>query len=84
MIWGYIIAAIIGVLISTVFRKVWDFFFMREFRNKVIWGLAKVFKTQRLETKSIKSDIETYLNEEIKLSNKRSFGNDILVNDKIK
>ncbi|RKZ31815.1 hypothetical protein DRQ36_00700 [bacterium] len=81
---GGIVGAIIGIILAAVLTKVWNFFFVREFRSKVIWVLAKVFKTQTLETKSIKTDIETYLNEEIKLSNKRSFGNDILVNDKIK
>ncbi len=44
----------------------------------------RFFKTKALVTKSIKSDIETYLNEEIKLSKKRAFGNDILINDAVK
>ncbi len=84
MIWGYILAAIVGAIISGLLKKAWDFFAVREFRSKVIWSVAKVFKTKALVKKSIKSDIETYLNEEIKLSKKRAFGNDILISEDVK
>jgi len=77
---GYIIAAFIGVILA----KVWDFFTIKRVRNSVLRWLAFFFHTRTLKTKSIKSNIETYLNQEIKVANTRAFGSNILIDEKVK
>lgn len=79
-----IVGALIGIALSAIVKSLWNLFFFKEFRNRLIWTFAKIFKTKSSVTRSIKTDIETYLNEEIKLSKKRSFGNDILISDEVK
>ncbi len=79
-----IIGSILGIIIAAVISKIWNFLFIREVRDKVLWFLAKTIKTHSLQTKSIKSNIETFLNEEIRLTNLRTFDSDILINDNIR
>ncbi|MCD6097591.1 hypothetical protein J7K18_01740 [bacterium] len=84
MTWNEIIGYIIAAFIGYILPKAWNFFTIKRVRNSILRWLAFFFHTRTLKTKSIKSNIETYLNQEIKVANTRAFGSNILIDEKVK
>ena len=80
----WLLFAIGAIILERLVIFLWKFFWVKEFRNSVRRWIAINFPFLKLKIGSIKSDIEIYLNHEIEISNEQSFGNDILINKKVK